>query len=96
MLTWDDKPQRDQTGKVLSVSYKAQIPHWGEASVHPHISQPGEMFLDCAGLWIKMHPLGRVAALDALYPAERFLMKTLEQHGIWCLEALTAIGIPEN
>ena len=50
MLTWDDKPQKDHTGKVLSGSYRAQLPHWGEASVHPHISQPGEMFLDCAGL----------------------------------------------
>ncbi len=96
MLTWDNKPQKDQTGKVLSVSYKTQIPHWGVASIHPHIHSPGEMFLDCPGLGIKMHPLGQVFAEDAITPAERTLMKALEQRGIWCLEALTAIGIPEN
>ena len=33
MLTWDDKPQKDQDGKVLSVSYTADIPHWGKAWV---------------------------------------------------------------
>ena len=96
MLTWDDKPQKDQSVKILSVSYTARLPHWGEARVHPHIHHPGEMFLDCPGLGIKMHPLGKIAGTDALNPAERVLMKTLEQHGIWCLEALTAIGIPEN
>ena len=96
MLTWDDIPQKDQTGTVISVSYKAQIPHWGEASIHPHIYHPGEMFLDCPGLGIKMHPLGQVTAEDTLNPAERVLMKTLEQHGIWCLEAMTAIGRPEG
>lgn len=96
MLTWDDKPQKDNSGKTLSVSYTAHLPHWGEASVHPHIHHPGEMFLDCPGLGIKMHPLGKVAGTDALNPAERVLMKTLEQRGIWSLEALTAIGLPEN
>ena len=103
MLTWDDKPQKDQEGKVLSVSYTADIPHWGEASIHPHIHHPGEMFLTCPGLDIKMHPLGKVltediidSAKDAINPAERALMKALEQHGNWCLEALVAIGIPEN
>ena len=54
------------------------------------------MFLDCAGLDIEMHPLGKVAAMDALTPAERVLMKALEQRGNWCLEALSTIGIPEN
>ncbi len=95
MLTWNDTPQKDQTGKVLSVSYKAGIPHWGEASIHPHIHHPGEMLLDCPGLGIKAHSLGQVFAEDAITPAERVLMKTLEQRGIWCLEALTAIDIPE-
>ena len=95
MLTWDDKPQKDQQGKVLGVSYTADIPHWGKASVHPHIHHPGEMFLDCPGLGIEMHPLGRVAAMDSLSPAERALMKALEQHGIRCLEAMTAIGSPD-
>ena len=96
MLTWDDKPQKDNSGKTLSVSYTAHLPHWGEAKVHPHIHHPGEMFLDCPGLGIKVHSLGKVAGTDALNPAERVLMKTLEQRGIWCLETLTAIGLPEN
>lgn len=96
MLTWDDTPQKDDTGKVVSVSYKAHLPHWGEASIHPHIDHPGEMFLDCPDLGIEMYSLGQVFAEDALTPAERALMRALEQHGIWSLEALVAIGIPEN
>ncbi len=96
MLTWDDEPQKDQTGKVVNVSYKACIPHWGEASIHPHIDHPGESFLDCPGLGIEMHPLGRVTAEDTLNPAERVLMRALEQHAIWCLEAMVVIGNPEG
>ena len=99
VLTWDDKPQKDQSGKILSVSYKTTIPHWGAASVHPHIHYPGEMFLDCAGLGIEMHPLGHATAestLDMLNPAEMVLMKALEPRGIWCLEALVAIGGKEE
>lgn len=95
MLTWFDTPQRDETGEAISVSYKAEIPHWGEAHIHPHPDHPGEAVLDCPELGIRMHPLGRVFALDAITPAEQMLMKTLEQRGIWCLEALAAIGIPE-
>ncbi|WP_160635202.1 hypothetical protein [Pseudoflavonifractor sp. 60] len=95
MLTWNDTPQKDQTGKVISVSYTASIPHWGEARIHPHIRHPGEMFLDCPSLGIEMQPLGRVFAEDAITPAERALMTSLEQHGIWCLEAMAAIGTPE-
>ena len=95
MLTWNDTPQKDQTGKVLSVSYKADIPHWGKASIHPHIHCLGEMLLYCPGLEIKEHSLGQVFAEDAITPAERALMKALEQRGIWCLEALAAIGLPE-
>ena len=103
MLTWTDKLQKDQSGKVLSVSYKADIPHWGEASIHPHIHHPGEMFLTCPGLDIKMHPLGRVltedimdSAKDAISPAEAALVKALEQRGVWCLEALAAICVAED
>ena len=96
MLTWDDKPEKDQSGKILSMTYMARIPHWGEARVHPHIHHPGEMFLNCPGLGIKMYPLGKVSNTDALNLAETALKKTLEQHGIWCLEALTAIGLLEN
>lgn len=96
MLTWDDTPQKDQEGKVAGVSYRAQIPHWGEASVYPHIDHPGEMFLDCPELGIEMHSLGSAAALDTLDPAEMALMRALEQRGIWCLEALVAIGSPRG
>ena len=95
MLTWDDTPQEDQKGKVLSVSYEVEIPHWGKASIRPHIYHPGEMVLDCPGLGIKAHSLGKVFAEDAIIPAERALMKALEQRGGWCLEALVAIGLPE-
>lgn len=66
MLTWNDTPRKDRTGKVLSVSYTAHIPHWGEAKIHPHIHYPGEMFLDCPGLGIEMYSLGRVTAEDTL------------------------------
>ena len=94
-LIWNDHTRRAQSGQAASESYRAEVPHWGEASVHTHIHHPGEMFLDCPELGIRMHPLGRVFALDAITPAEQMLMKTLEQRGIWCLEALAAIGIPE-
>ena len=95
MLDWVESTRRNQAGMAAYVSYTAQIPHWGRASIHPHIHHPGELFLDCPELGIRMHPLGRVFALDAITPAEQMLMKTLEQRGIWCLEALAAIGIPE-
>ena len=74
MLTWDDTPQEDQKGKVLSVSYEVEIPHWGKASIRPHIYHPGEMVLDCPGLGIKAHSLGKVFAEDAIIPAERALV----------------------
>lgn len=37
MLTWNDMPQKDQEGKVLSVSYKADIPHWGKEIGRAHV-----------------------------------------------------------
>ena len=96
MLTWYDTPERDETGKVISVSYKAEIPHWSGAHIHPQPDRPGEAVLDCPGLGIRMHSLGRVTAEDTLSPAERVLIKALEQRGTWCLEALVAIGYPDN
>ncbi len=96
MLTWYDTPQTDQTGKVVCVSYKADIPHWGEARIHPHPCRPGETVLDCPGLGIEKHPLGQVVAEDTIGPAEMALMKALEQHGVWCLEALVGIGGTEE
>jgi len=96
MLTWDDEVKRDQAGTVVSTSYKAQIPHWGTASIHPHIHYPGKMFLDCPALDIEMHPLGKVEAMDAMNPAEMVLLRALEQRAVWCLEAMVAIGSTEN
>lgn len=95
-LTWDNSSRKDQSGKVVSESYRARLPHWGEASVHPHIHHPGEMFLDCLALGIDMYPLGRVEPLDALNPAERVLLRTLKEHAVWCLEAMEVIGSPED
>lgn len=95
-LTWDDRSRKDHAGKVASESYRAQVPHWGEASVHPHIHHPGQMFLDCPALGIEMHPLGQAAAMDALNPAERVLMQTLKDHAVWCLDAMMIIGNPEG
>ena len=95
-LTWEHNDKKDHSGKVVSAGYRAQVPNWGEASVHPHIHHPGEMFLDCLALGIDMHPLGKLAAMDALNPAERVLMQALEEHGIRCLEAMAVIGSAEE
>ena len=96
MLAWDKNVRKDQAGTVVSEGYKAQVPHWGEASVHPHIHYPGEMFLDCPALGIDMHPLGRADATDALNPAERALLRALKEHAVRCLEAMVVIGNPEG
>ena len=95
MLTWDKDVRKDQT-KTAADGYKAQVPHWGEASVHSHVHHPGEMFLDCPALGVDMHLLGRLDAIDALNPAERVLLQTLKEHAVRCLEAMAAIGSPEN
>ena len=94
MLTWHEATKKVQSGKAASVSYRAELPHWGEASVHPHIHHPGEIFLDCLALGIDMHPLGQIAILDAMEPAETVLMQTLKEHGVQCLEAMAVIGSP--
>ena len=96
MLTWDKNIRKDQAETVVSEGYKTQVPHWGEASVHPHIHYPGEMFLDCPSLGIDMHPLGKIDAIDALNPAERALLRTLKEHAVRCLEAMVTIGNPEG
>ena len=95
-LAWNKKIRKDQSGMVISESYRAQVPQWGEVSVHPHIHYPGEMFLDCPVLSIEMHPLGKVDARDALNPAERVLLRTLKEHAVRCLEAMVIIGDPEG
>ena len=96
MLDWVESIRRDQAGMEADVSYTAQVPHWGRASIHPHIHHPGEVFLDCPALGIDMHPLGQVLAEDAWDPANAMLMRTLRDHGIWCLEAMAAIGGAED
>ncbi len=96
MLTWNKTIRKAQSGKTASEGYTAQIPHWGRASIHPHIHHPGEMFLDCPALGIEMHPLGQVLAEDTWDPANAVLLRTLRDHGIWCLEAMTAIASTEN
>mgnify|MGYP001032016495 FL=1 len=95
-LTWNDRTRRAQSGQAASESYQAEVPHWGEASVHTHIHHPGEMFLNCPALGIDMRPLGRIAPMDALNPAERILMQTLKEHAVWCLEAMVAVGSAEG
>ena len=47
-LTWHENTRRDHGGTMMSQSYRAKVPHWGEASVHTHIHHPGEVFLGCA------------------------------------------------
>lgn len=93
-LSWDDKSRKDQSGRIVSVNYEAQVPNWGEASVRTYIHRPGELYLDCLSLGIEMHPLGKVALLDALNPAETVLLRELKRHAEWCLEAMVAIGTP--
>ena len=95
-LTWHENTRRDHAGTMMSQSYRAEVPHWGEASVHTHIHHPGEMFLDCHALGIEMHPLGRVEPMDALNPAEMALLRTLKEHAVWCLDAMAAIGGAED
>ena len=98
MLTWDKTSRKDQAGTVVSEGYKAQVPHWGEASVHPHIHHPGEMFLDCPALGIDMHPLGRADAIDALTESvytfktediQRFIFDTQAEAGARLAELTT-------
>ena len=96
MLAWDEDIRRDPAGTVLSASYTAQVPHWGEASVRSRVHHPDEMFLDCLALGIDAYPLGRLDAIDALNPAERMLLRTLKEHAVRCLEAMVVIGNPEG
>ena len=96
MLEWSESTRRDHSGTVADVGYTAQIPHWGRASIHPHIHRPGELFLSCHVLGIDMHPLGQIGTLEAMGPAETVLMQTLKEHGVQCLEAMAVIGSTED
>ena len=95
-LNWDEDIRKDQSGQVVGESYRAQIPHWGEACAHTHIYHPGEMFLECHALGIEMCPLGQVVGLDSLEPAETVLLRALKEHAVWCLEAMVSIGGAED
>lgn len=96
MLDWDEQFLKDSEGRVTGARYETWVPHWGDAVVHPCDDRPGEMFLECPGLGIHRHSLGQVAERDALDPAEMALLRALEERGIWCLEALVAIGSSED
>ena len=94
-LLWEDKSRKDRSGNVVSECYKATIPGWGKASVHPHIHCPGEMFLDCHRMGIEMHSLGQVEMMDALNLAESVLLQKLKQYETWCQKAIAAISSAE-
>lgn len=89
-LTWENRDKKDRSGKVISESYRTQLPHWGEASVHPHIHYPG-LFLTCDSLGIEMHPLGTLTLEDAVNSAEAELERALKQYIAWCGEGLAAL-----
>lgn len=96
MLQWTKRMRAGQRGIPDSETLFANLPGWGEAVICPHFHHPGEMFLDCPALGVDMHPLGRVGAVEALNPAEQVLMQTLKEHAVWCLDAMEAIGSPED
>ena len=96
MLGWNKVTRKGQGGVIVSEGYKTTLPHWGEVSIHPHIHYPGELFLECHDLGINMHPLGKIDLVDAPNPAETVLAQILEQHKVWCVEALAAIVDTEN
>lgn len=99
MLKWSKDGRRDNRQKIVSTSYVASVPYLGRISIHPHIHAPGEWFLTCQALHIEKHPLGSVSPEEAERLAEAELAKRLEQHIIWCQNALQEIcgksGMPK-
>ncbi|WP_300820849.1 hypothetical protein [uncultured Oscillibacter sp.] len=91
MLRWNRDERRDNQQKVVSTSYVASVPYLGRVSIHPHIHAPGEWFLTCQALHIDKHPLGSVSPEEAERLAEAELAKRLEQHIVWCQNALQEI-----
>ena len=91
MLIWKKDERRDNQQKIISTSYLASGPYLGRISVHPHIHSPGEWFLTCQALNIDKHPLGSVSPEEAERLTEVELVKRLEQHIVWCQNALREI-----
>lgn len=91
MLIWKKDERKDNQQKIISTSYLASVPYLGRISVHPHIHAPGEWFLTCQALRIEKHPLGSVSPEEADRLAEAELAKRLEQHIVWCQNALHEI-----
>ena len=91
MLIWKKDERRDNQQKIISTSYLASVPYLGRISVHPHIHSPGEWFLTCQALSIDKHPLGSVSPEEAERLTEVELVKRLEQHIVWCQNALREI-----
>ena len=91
MLRWNKDERRDNQQKIISTSYLASVPYLGRISVHPHIHSPGEWFLTCQALNIDKHPLGSVSPEEAERLTEVELVKRLEQHIVWCQNALREI-----
>ena len=91
MLIWKKDERRDNQQKIISTSYRASVPYLGRISVHPHIHSPGEWFLTCQALNIDKHPLGSVSPEEAERLTEVELVKRLEQHIVWCQNALREI-----
>ena len=91
MLIWKKDERRDNQQKIISTSYLASVPYLGRISVHPHIHSPGEWFLTCQPLRIEKLPLGSVSPEEAERLTEVELVKRLEQHIVWCQNALREI-----
>lgn len=96
MLKWVKNTRRSQGGAVSSESLRADLPGWGEASIHPHIHHPGELFLNCPGLGIDMHPLGQTTLEKAVPPAQAVMRQALERYAAACQEGLAAIGTTDT
>lgn len=91
MLKWSKDERRDNRQKIVSTSYVASVPYLGRISIHPHIHAPGEWFLTCQALHIEKLSLGSVSPGEAERLAEVELAKRLEQHIVWCQNALQEI-----
>lgn len=91
MLNWSKKVRKNQAGGITSESRTAQVPGWGQASIHPHIHHPGEVFLDCPGLGVDMHPLGPLTLDEAVQPAEEALAQVLDRYAAACRDGLAAL-----
>ena len=91
MLIWTKDERRNNRQELVSTSYVASVPYLGRVCIHPHIHSHGEWFLTCQALRIDKHPLGSVSPKEAERLAEAELAKRLEQHIVWCQNALQEI-----